>query len=266
MFLMRETLASKVLGGVLGLLISLFACAIIMIPVTQVFKIISTKEEAEAVVDLAFTLSKMDTEGFFDRALEESDRPAPIIQKEIELTGDISIRAQDFVEMFTDGDKSIVYSVYKYSGANAIASFIYDRLTPVDVKDIKLENKGIKEYNFPDTLSCYVGLAPRVKELIDVINHGKGVSIEFINDIEDCLDYIIVDRGKGEILTRDDKLALVNTFIDGMNKRLEQSPIIAEAQTGVIVIDNFSDYNEMREGLSNLFDLVRRLISAGLLE
>ena len=258
--LMKKSALSSVLGGILGVFIWLYSSAIIFSPISAIVNILAEEKVAEPLVDLATTFMDADANELMEAAFEENPKPLTGITRDFEITSDFSIRPEDFVEAINDHKETVIYYIYKYSGSLGFSSFIYNKLTPVDVREIGLDNKGITIYNFPDTLRCYMGLIPPADRLVDYLGSGKGFGIEMLDRLEEFFGFVLQDRDKGEILTSADKTALINSLVTRLNVELSEVP---ELQKAGVTIEPFEDPDSARKGLRDMFDLVRSLIRAG---
>ena len=266
MLLTKKSKFSSVLGGVLGFVVSLITCAIVLSPAVGVIKTVAETEYSEELVDVFFDITGADIDDLVVAVFEKQEKPAGTISKDIEITSDFSIRSQDIVEIFTEREKSVVYYLLKYSGADAVSSFIYDRLIPVDVKDIGLDNKGFSTYNFTETVKSYLNMMPSIDRLIVTLNQGKGFGIDLLDRVEECLLLIMQDRGKGELLTHEDKLCLFNEFIDVINNRIDESPMVQKRGLDVEKFDHVENFDEITKKINYVFEITRRLIGSGILE
>ncbi|MBR4341857.1 MAG: hypothetical protein IKP88_03945 [Lachnospiraceae bacterium] len=266
LFIMEKTTASSVLGGVLGMFIGLFTCAIIASPVKGLVKVIADKEMAEPTVNLVAALANLDMKQVVDGAFDEDDKKIAIISKNLDLVGDFSIRSEDFVEVFTDLEDSVLHQVYKYSGADFTASAIYDSLVDIKPEDIKIENRGISKYNMAETLGCYAPLIPDLNDILTEINERKGLNFELLDILERGIKHLFDSDGKGAILTEADKLQIANGIVDRFNEILADHFVHYYTNTESPVIEHFERFSEARKGFETSFDLMRRLLRAGMIE
>ena len=271
MLLIKKSVLSSVLGGILGAFISLYACAMIFAPISEMVKIISEEKAGEPLVDLVTTMTGTDTDVLFKNAFKKNAQTITGIDRDFEITSDISIRPEDFSEAIDDHENTVIYYVYKYSGASGVASFVYNKLTPINTKDIGLEDQGITRYNFPDTLRNYLGLLDPADRLVDFMCTDKGFGLEMLDRLEEFFNKLLedkqgTDKGKGEILTSSDKTAIVNSLVIKFNEKLEEIQKANSIPVNIEPIQEFTDIDDARKELGNRFDLMRRLIRAGLLD
>ena len=260
LFLMKESTLSSVLGGFLGLFIALFAGAIIAAPIKELVKVIAEEEVSEQAVDLAAALTKLDIEKLAKEAYIPDNKPMAVIPRDFNIIGDFSLRADDFVEVCTDLDSSVLHCIYKYTGADAVASFIYSLLSPVKPSDIELENKGIDSYNITDTLREYSSLIPEFNSLLKILNERKGLTEELVDSLENCIMKILDANGPGAVLTENDKLRLANGILDSFNARIAASLGYGEDSP---LLERFEEFSQIKETFAMDFDIVKRLIRAG---
>ena len=263
LFLMKETTLSSVLGGFLGLFIALFACAIIAAPIKELVKVIAEEEMSEQAVDLAAALTKLDVPKLAKDAYIPEDKPMAAIPRDFNIIGDFSLRTDDFVEVCTDLDSSVLHCIYKYSGADATAAFIYSLLSPVKPSDIKIENRGIDSYNISDTIRAYAGLIPEFNALLKTLNERKGLTEELVDSLENCVMKILDANGPGTVLTESDKLSLANGILDSFNARIADSLGYGEESP---LLERFEEYSQIKDAFAMDFDIVKRLIRAGALQ
>ena len=266
MLLMKKSVLSSVLGGILGALISLYACAIIFAPVSEMVKIFSEEQSGEPMVNLVTTFASVDTDEFFKNAFRKDPQPITGIVRDFEITSDISIRPEDFSEAIDDHENTVIYYIYKYCGASGAASFIYNKLTPINIKDIKLNTQGVTIYNFPDTLRSYLGLLGPADDLVDYMCSGKGFSIELIDKLEVFFNNLLQEKGKGEILTSADKTAIVNSLIIKLKDKVAEAPEMFNVDYVYEMLSPCADIDEAKEKITTIFDLMRRLIRAGMFD
>lgn len=266
MLIIKKSVFSSVLGGILGAFISLYACAIMFSPVSEMVKIISEKRSGEPLVELVTTVTGTDMETLIKNGFRKDAQPITGIDRDFEITSDISIRPEDFAEAIDDHEDTVIYYIYKYSGASGTASFIYNKLTPVNVKATGLDNLGITIYNFPDTLRSYLSLLDPANNLIDYMCSGKGFDIEMLDKLESFFGALLQEKVKGEILTSADKTAIVNSLVIKLNDKIEEIQNNNTIPVNIEPIQQFEDIDDARTGLSNIFERMRMLIRAGLLD
>ena len=266
MLIIKKSVLSSVLGGILGAFISLYACAIMFSPVSEMVKIISEKRSGEPLVELVTTVTGTDMETLIKNGFRKDAQPITGIDRDFEITSDISIRPEDFAEAIDDHEDTVIYYIYKYSGASGTASFIYNKLTPVNVKATGLDNLGITIYNFPDTLRSYLSLLDPANNLIDYMCSGKGFDIEMLDKLESFFGALLQEKVKGEILTSADKTAIVNSLVIKLNDKIEEIQNNNTIPVNIEPIQQFEDIDDARTGLSNIFERMRMLIRAGLLD
>ncbi|MBR5177787.1 MAG: hypothetical protein IKW90_03160 [Lachnospiraceae bacterium] len=266
MLIIKKSVFSSVLGGILGAFISLYACAIMFSPISEMVKIISEKRSGEPLVELVTTVTGTDMETLIKNGFRKDAQPITGIDRDFEITSDISIRPEDFAEAIDDHEDTVIYYIYKYSGASGAASFIYNKLTPVNVKATGLDNLGITIYNFPDTLRSYLSLLDPANNLIDYMCSGKGFDIEMLDKLESFFGALLQEKVKGEILTSADKTAIVNSLVIKLNDKIEEIQYNNTIPVNIEPIQQFEDIDDARTGLSNIFERMRMLIRAGLLD
>ncbi|MCR5203664.1 MAG: hypothetical protein K6E47_01285 [Lachnospiraceae bacterium] len=261
MLIIKKSVLSSVLGGILGLFISLYAGAIIYSPICEISRIIKEEQATEAVVNLFATTTDVEMEELITNAFSRDSKKILRTARDFSITSDLSIRSEDFVEAINADDESVVYYIYKYTGATGVASLIYNSLTPIDVKEIGLDNKGIDTYNFPDTLRCYMGLMDPADKMMNLLCSGNGFNEDLLDGIDKFFDFILKEKGKGEILLPAEKTALVNALVNRINEKLVEVP---GAEGNGISIPYFENYAEARQGLKDTFEFVKRFIRAGI--
>lgn len=266
MLLMKKSVLSSVLGGILGAIISLYACAIIFAPVSEMVKIFSEEKNGESMVNLTTTFASVDTDTLFENAFKKDSQPITGIVRDFEITSDISIRPEDFSEAIDEHEDTVIYYIYKYCGASGVASFIYNKLTPVNIKDIKLNTQGVTIYNFPDTLRSYLELLGPADDVVDYMCSGKGFSIELLDKLEVFSNTLLNEKGKGEILTSADKTAIVNSLIAKLKDKVDEAPEIINRDYIYEILSPCTDIDEAKDKLATVFDLMRRLIRAGMFD
>ena len=174
-------------------------------------------------MDILATAVNEDVGALFDNAFVKSDKKPDNYPKVFEISENFSLRPEDFTEVFDTANDSIAHYVYKYSGADFVATSIYNSLSPVKPEDIDLAKKGTDVYSFPESLKYYAGFIPTTKSLIETLRKGEGVSLELIGRIERMLRLLFDTGSKGDVLTKADKLGIANTIVDTC--RLQRSSI-----------------------------------------
>jgi len=261
LFLMDKTVLSSVLGGILGLFTALVACAVIASPVKELVKVIAETETAEPTVKLVSALTELDMQEVIDDAFSKNDKSIAVMPKDFKVIGDFSLRIEDFTEVCTDLDNSVLHQIYKYSGADCIAASIYNCLIPVTPEELKLEKRGVDTYNITETLRCYAGLIPELYDLIDTINDRDGLNVELIDKLDNIIKDVMDTDGKGAVLNAEDKLQLANGLLGRFNDIIEDSKVISPD----LLFEYFEEYSDVKEGFEKAFDLMRRFCRAGIL-
>lgn len=260
-FIIQESRLSKVLGGILGLFMGLFACAIITSPFLKLLEEIPEDTVAEAVVDLAFMLSQPDAKNIPAKAFEKGgEKPIVAVPSYFDIGSDFSLRKADFVEAITSMDESIVHYVYKYTGADFVSSVIYDCLKTIKPGDVGLKDNGIDSYCLPATIKCYSEVLPDLNNMVSMLNEKQGVSVELVDSIEKGVLHLFEITGPGAVLTDKDKLALANGIIERFNEKLQ---VNIDLGAKLDQLTGFNDYGEVKEGLKERFETIRALISNG---
>lgn len=262
-FLIQKSKASSVFGGILGGIVALYSCAIVFAPLSNMISIISGGKMAGEAVDLMATVVNEDVGELMDNAFVKTDKKPDNYPKVFEISDSFSLRPEDFKELFDTAGDSVAHYVYKYSGADSVATAIYDFLSPVKPEDIGLINKGTAVYNFPESLSYYNRFIPATKAFIDTIRKGEGVSYEVVDRIERFLILLFTNGGAGDVLTNADKLDIANTITDTLNDEINK--VLGPYSTDR-VLKQFESYDQVNDGMSDVFNEVRRLIKQGFFE
>ena len=262
-FLIQKSKASSVFGGILGGIIAIYSCAIIFAPLSNMVRIIADAGVAKDAVDIMATAVNEDVRALFDNAFVKSDKKADNYPKVFEISENFSLRPEDFTEVFDTVDDSIAHYVYKYSGADFVATAIYNSLSPVKPEDIDLVKKGTDVYRFPESLKYYAGFIPTTKSLIETLRKGEGVSLEVIGRIERILKLLLNTGSKGDVLTKADKLDIANAIVDTLDDKIKEQ--LGPYSTDRI-LDRFEDFDQVNSGMTEVFNEVRRLIRQGFFE
>ena len=262
-FLIKKSVASSVFGGILGAVIAVYSCAIIASPVSQIVRIIADEKVADDAVDVVSTAANEDLGELFEHAFDKREPKVDKLPKVFEISESFSLRPEDFKELFDTAGDSVAHYIYKYSGADFVATAIYDYLSPVKPEDIDLINKGTAVYNFPQSLKYYNRFIPATKAFIDTIRKGEGVSYEVVDRIERFLILLFSNGGEGDVLTDSDKLAIANNITDTLNDEINK--VLGPYSTDR-VLKQFESYDQVNSGMSDVFNEVRRLIKQGFFE
>ena len=126
--LIQKSKASSVFGGILGGIVAIYSCAIVFAPLSNMVKIIADARVAEDAVDILATAVNEDVGALFDNAFVKSDKKPDNYPKVFEISENFSLRPEDFTEVFDTANDSIAHYVYKYSGADFVATSIYNEL------------------------------------------------------------------------------------------------------------------------------------------
>ena len=261
--LIQKSKASSVFGGILGGIVAIYSCAIVFAPLSNMVKIIADARVAEDAVDILATAVNEDVGALFDNAFVKSDKKPDNYPKVFEISENFSLRPEDFTEVFDTANDSIAHYVYKYSGADFVATSIYNSLSPVKPEDIDLAKKGTDVYSFPESLKYYAGYIPTTKSLIETLRKGEGVSLELIGRIERMLRLLFDTGSKGDVLTKADKLGIANTIVDTLNDTINEQ--LGPYSTDPI-LDRFEEFDQVNSGMAEVFNEVRRLIRQGFFE
>ena len=262
-FLIQKSKVSSVFGGILGGIVALYSCAIVFAPLSNMISIISGGKMAGEAVDLMATVVNEDVGELIDNAFVKTDKKPDNYPKVFEISDSFSLRPEDFKELFDTAGDSVAHYIYKYSGADFVATAIYDYLSPVKPEDIDLINKGTAVYNFPQSLKYYNRFIPATKAFIDTIRKGEGVSYEVVDRIERFLILLFSNGGEGDVLTDSDKLAIANNITDTLNDEINK--VLGPYSTDR-VLKQFESYDQVNDGMSDVFNEVRRLIKQGFFE
>ena len=262
-FLIQKSKASSVFGGILGGIVAIYSCAIIFAPLSNMVRIIADARVAKDAVDIMATAVNEDVGALFDNAFVKSDKKVDNYPKVFEISENFSLRPEDFTEVFDTADDSIAHYVYKYLGADFVATSIYNSLSPVKPEDIDLTRKGMEVYRFPESLKYYAGFIPTVKSLIETLRKGEGVSLEVIGRIERILKLLFDTGSKGDVLTKADKLDIANAIVDALDDKIKEQ--LGPYSTDRI-LDRFEDFDQVNSGMTTVFNEVRRLIRQGFFE
>ena len=262
-FLIQKSKVSSVFGGILGGIVALYSCAIVFAPLSNMISIISGGKMAGEAVDLMATVVNEDVGELIDNAFVKTDKKPDNYPKVFEISDSFSLRPEDFKELFDTAGDSVAHYIYKYSGADFVATAIYDYLSPVKPEDIDLINKGTAVYNFPQSLKYYNRFIPATKAFIDTIRKGEGVSYEVVDRIERFLILLFSNGGEGDVLTDSDKLAIANNITDTLNDEINK--VLGPYSTDR-VLKQFESYDQVNSGMSDVFNEVRRLIKQGFFE
>ena len=262
-FLIQKSKVSSVFGGILGGIVALYSCAILVAPLSNMISIISGGKMAGEAVDLMATVVNEDVGELIDNAFVKTDKKPDNYPKVFEISDSFSLRPEDFKELFDTAGDSVAHYIYKYSGADFVATAIYDYLSPVKPEDIDLINKGTAVYNFPQSLKYYNRFIPATKAFIDTIRKGEGVSYEVVDRIERFLILLFSNGGEGDVLTDSDKLDIANNITDTLNDEINK--VLGPYSTDR-VLKQFESYDQVNDGMSDVFNEVRRLIKQGFFE
>ena len=262
-FLTQKSVASGVFGGVLGAFIAVYSCAIIAAPFSAVVRIIADEKVADDAVDVITTALNEDVGELLENAFIKSEPKNDNYPKVFEISESFSLRPEDFTEVFNTADESVVHYIYKYTGADFVASSIYDSLSPVTSEETELPNKGIDIYNFPESLKYYAKYIPQLKSLIDTLHKGEGLSMEVVDTVESSLKLLFKTGEKGDLLTQTDKLSVANTIVDTLDGIIKKQ---IGPKSSDRVLDRFDSYDQIDSGMSAVFNEVRRLIRLGFFE
>ena len=262
-FLIQKSKVSSVFGGILGGIVALYSCAIVFAPLSNMINIISSGKMAGEAVDLMATVVNEDVGELLDNAFVKTDKKPDNYPKVFEISDSFSLRPEDFKELFDTAGGSVAHYVYKYSGADYVATAIYEYLSPVKPEDIDLRSRGTAVYNFPESLNYYTRFIPATKAFIDTIRKGEGVSYEVVDRIERILILLFNNGGQGDVLTDSDKLDIANTFVDKLNNAINR--VLGPYSTDR-VLKQFDAYDQVNSGMSDVFNEVRRLIKQGFFE
>ncbi|MBR4782205.1 MAG: hypothetical protein IK014_12730 [Lachnospiraceae bacterium] len=262
-FLIQKSKVSSVFGGILGGIVALYSCAIVFAPLSNMISIISGGKMAGEAVDLMATVVNEDVGELIDNAFVKTDKKPDNYPKVFEISDSFSLRPEDFKELFDTAGDSVAHYIYKYSGADFVATAIYDYLSPVKPEDIDLINKGTAVYNFPQSLKYYNRFIPATKAFIDTIRKGEGVSYEVVDRIERFLILLFSNGGEGDVLTDSDKLDIANNITDTLNDEINK--VLGPYSTDR-VLKQFESYDQVNDGMSDVFNEVRRLIKQGFFE
>ena len=262
-FLTKKSVASSVFGGILGAVIAIYSCAIIAAPVSQIVRIIADEKVAADAVDIIATSVNEDLGDLFDHAFDKREAKSDKLPKAFEISESFSLRPEDITEVFDTADNSIVHYIYKYTGADCLASTIYNSLTPVKTDDIELTKKGVTEYNFPDSLRYYSRYIPQFRSLIETLHKGEGVSIGVLNKVESTLKLLFKSGDKGDVLTKSDKLEIANSMVDTLNETIVEQ---LGPYTVDVALKHFDSYEEIDAGMTDVFNEMKRIVKLGFFE
>ena len=262
-FLTKKSVASSVFGGILGAVIAVYSCAIIASPVSQIVRIIADEKVADDAVDVVSTAANEDLIELFEHAFDKREPKVDKLPKVFEISESFSLRPEDITEVFDTADDSVVHYIYKYTGADFVASSIYNSLTPIKPEDIEITKQGVKEYNFPDSLRHYSRYIPQLRSLIEVLHKGEGMSMEALNKVESTLQLLFKSGEKGDLLSSSDKLDIANSMVDKLNETIVE-------QLGPYTVDvklqHFDTFAQVDYGMSEMFEEMRKIIRLGLFE
>lgn len=262
-FLIKKSVASSVFGGILGAVIAVYSCAIIASPVSQIVRIIADEKVADDAVDVVSTAANEDLGELFEHAFDKREPKVDKLPKVFEISESFSLRPEDITEVFDTADDSVVHYIYKYTGADCLASSIYNYLTPIKPEDIEITKQGVKEYNFPDSLRHYSKYIPQLRSLIEVLHKGEGMSMEALNKVESTLKLLFKSGEKGDLLSSSDKLAIANSMVDTLNETIVE-------QLGPYTVDvklqHFDTFAQVDYGMTEMFEEMRKIIRLGFFE
>jgi hypothetical protein len=103
-------------------------------------------------------------------------------------------------------------------------------------------------------------------DLVDYMCSGKGFSIELIDKLEVFFNNLLQEKGKGEILTSADKTAIVNSLIIKLKDKVAEAPEMFNVDYVYEMLSPCADIDEAKEKITTIFDLMRRLIRAGMFD
>ncbi|MCR4624651.1 MAG: CvpA family protein [Lachnospiraceae bacterium] len=262
-FLIKKSVASSIFGGILGAVIAVYSCAIIASPVSQIVRIIADEKVAADAVDVISTAANEDLGELFDHAFDKREPKVDKLPKVFEISESFSLRPEDITEVFDTADDSVVHYIYKYTGADCLASTIYNSLTPVKTDEIDLAKKGVAEYNFPDSLRYYAKYIPQFRSLIETLHKGEGVSVGVLNKVESTLKLLFKSGDKGDVLSKQDKLQIANSMVDTLNETIVKQ---IGPYTVDVVLKHFDSYEEIDAGMTDVFNEMKRIVKLGFFE
>ena len=91
-------------------------------------------------------------------------------------------------------------------------------------------------------------------------------SEELIDKLEVFFNNLLQEKGKGEILTSADKTAIVNSLIIKLKDKVAEAPEMFNVDYVYEMLSPCADIDEAKEKITTIFDLMRRLIRAGMFD
>lgn len=254
----QKKIVSKVTGGIVGGLIGIYACALVLSPISC---LVGTVEESGASESLFNILSMVGV----GSGLSKSAKEQTLLQLAEKLDiGAIEVYAS---EEGTDGPSSVVFAgtlgsdnaikdIYDslakapsttlstIVGAQTLAGGIYFSNSEVEAEAVGGEGET---YSFPEAIQEILGVADKVDETLTLVQKGNGINPQLISNVREIVDYAL----DSPILSDKEKLAIVNASVDVVQKYVQKAIGIGEVR----LFSEYDDMDSLRSDIEAVLDI-----------
>lgn len=240
----------KVIGGAAGLIVGIWACAIVASPVSGLVKTFDDSGAVDAAFDAAGKVLSLQGVPVGD-ILTGKVQGATASDKVI--LGRMTV--SDIRDSYISVSKSPASMVCRYTGGEGIAMAIYRSMSEVE--------SGGEVFNLPESLAQVLSIVGDADGTVTLLAGGSGLSSELIASVEGLIFKVLDSELAGQLVSEEARVTLINSFLPKIESSLTSALNIGQNSSDTI-LKPFDSYETFYRDLAVVFDIAG--IPAGMLK